>query len=192
MMAFNRVAIPIAVLLAVASGMALATEKETAGAPPDVSAPSESTTSYGAWSVKCGTGQSPDRVTRLCVLTQDGYDENRRLVFHVEIGKPPSAINPVFAIQFPVNVRAREKLSIQFESGVPEQTVNLDACFGASCYADLAFTNDLGERIARLPPQTKVTLAFKNAQNQPSKLPISLVGFTAAWRDYIGQSTTPK
>jgi invasion protein IalB len=128
------------------------------------------------WSARCVNnpeGQIVDcRVTQNIALTKTGQ---RLLAVVVRIPRDTGA--PAMTLNLPHGLFLPAGTTLQIDKATPKELV-IDTCDSKGCYASLDVDNEL---LMILKKGSTLTVTFQNLAKQPIVVPVTLVGFTAAF-----------
>jgi invasion protein IalB len=128
------------------------------------------------WSARCVNnpeGQVVDcRVTQNIALTKTGQ---RLLAVVVRIPRDTGA--PAMTLNLPHGLFLPAGTTLQIDKAVPKE-IGIETCDAKGCYASLEVD---GELLLTLKRGSTLTVTFQNLAKQPIVVPVTLVGFTAAF-----------
>jgi invasion protein IalB len=96
----------------------------------------------------------------------------------VTIRIPPDTLQPVMMITMPLGLSLASGVVFNVDGGA-STTLPIQTCDGNGCYAGSSVSSDLLSAMAR---GTTLNVTFKNLSLQDISLPMSLIGFTAAYQ----------
>ena len=135
----------------------------------------------GNWAYQCGQGQegqpAPCRVVQNIVLQQT----NQRLLTIV-IEPRDGAPNHALVLALPHGVFLPAGAQIRIDEGEPLSLV-IQTSDANGAYAGAAISDDL---LTALKGGTQMVVAFKTAQREDLAVPVTLIGFTAAYTQLGG------
>jgi invasion protein IalB len=128
------------------------------------------------WSAKCvnsADGALVDcRVTQNIALTKTGQ---RLLAVVVRI--PRETGSPVMTLNLPHGLYLPAGTTLQIDKTDPREIV-IETCDSKGCYATLDVDEEL---LVSLKKGSTLTVTFQNLAKQPIAVPVTLIGFTAAY-----------
>lgn len=128
------------------------------------------------WSARCMSnpeGQITDcRVTQNIALTKTGH---RLLAVVVRIPRDTGA--PAMTLNLPHGLFLPAGTQLQVDKTAPKEIV-IETCDAKGCYASLDVDPEL---LMSLKKGSTLTVTFQNLAKQPIVVPVTLVGFTAAF-----------
>jgi len=140
----------------------------------DTTSPAAAPTS--AWGTQC-VAESRS-ATLDCSAFQRGITQSGQLVGSVTIRIPPDTGKPVIVISAPLGVYLPAGITYSVDTGAPE-TLQIQGCDQNGCFANQPVTSDTLDAMAK---GQKLNISFSNLNKQPITLPLSLVGFSAAYQ----------
>lgn len=130
-----------------------------------------------SWSVRCAAASRetpPDcAIEQRAIVTQTG-----RLLMQLTIRVPAATREPVLMIQGPLGTYLPAGVTLDVD-GSDFQTLEFQTCEANGCYAASPLD---GARLKQLFNGQKLNINVQSANRQPLKVPMSLIGFTAAYR----------
>ncbi len=159
----------MAALLGLGAGGAGAQEPVLGGETP------AATTPQSAWASQCvadGRSGSLDCSVFQRVVTQAG-----QLVGSVTIRVPPGG-TPVMVVSTPLGLYLPNGITFSIDGGAANK-LELQTCEQTGCIATFPVTEEALNAMTR---GQKIDIAFANMNRQTITLPLSLVGFTAAYQ----------
>ena len=162
----------IASLLLATIVAAKAQQPDVTASPPAARATAPTPT----WSSRCS---AEGRAATLdCIVSQRLFVKNTgQRIGSVTIRMPGDRENPVMVIQIPTGLLLPAGVSIDID-GKDQQQLELETCDGNSCYVRQPVSDSL---LASMVRGQTLNISFQNLNKQKIKLPLSLVGFTAAY-----------
>lgn len=170
MRAVLSVAAALVTLMGPAVALAQQAEEPVIGG--DAAAPAQGT--GDAWASRCvsGTRQGPLE----CTLSQRAVTKQGQLVGSVTIQLPAGAA-PVMIVSVPLGIFLGAGITYAIDAN-PPKALELQTCDRTACYAETGLPAEL---ITAMQGGQKLNITFQNMQKQPVTLPMSLIGFTAAF-----------
>ena len=162
----------IASLLLTTTVAATAQQPDVKASPPAAEAAAPTPT----WSSRCS---AEGRAAALdCVVSQRLFVKNTgRLIGSVSVSLPGATGKPIMVIQTPVGLFLPAGVSIDIDGG-NQQQFELETCDGNGCYVRQQVSGSL---LAGMVKGQTLNISFQNLNKRQIKLPLSLVGFTAAY-----------
>jgi invasion protein IalB len=156
-------------LFTVAPGIA---QDQPAVDAPAVEAPQQQPAS--PWASRCAANGRQDPLE--CNISQRAVTKQGQLVGSVTI-RTIAGTDPVMVVSVPLGLYLGAGVSFDVD-GANGQQLELETCDRAGCYAQLKLTEDT---LNAFRGGQVLDIVFQNLNRQPVKLPMSLVGFTAAY-----------
>jgi invasion protein IalB len=128
-----------------------------------------------AWASQCasdGRAATPD-----CSVFQRGVTQTGQVVGSVTIRIPPGATEPVMIVSAPLGLFVPAGISYSIDGASP-QILPIQTCDQSGCFASQPVTQEM---LGAMFKGQKLDIAFSNMNQQAITLPLSLVGFTAAY-----------
>jgi invasion protein IalB len=128
-----------------------------------------------AWASQCvadGRTTTPD-----CSVFQRGVTQTGQVVGSVTIRIPPGTSEPVMVVSAPLGLSVPAGISYSIDGATP-QVLQIQTCDQSGCFASQPVTQ---ETLSAMFKGQKLDIAFANMNQQTITLPLSLVGFTAAY-----------
>lgn len=148
-------------------------------APPPPSSSSQAQTHvehYQDWEVRCGAGAQGS--TTNCEMVQTvSQKKNNKPIMRVAIGYPPKSDNPIAIFLLPLGMRLPPGVKFSIDSASPI-TFPVQFCVTQGCRADMPLKAEL---LRQLRAGTKATVVILEPRGRPISLPLSLMGFSAAF-----------
>lgn len=130
------------------------------------------------WSAKCdkdSTGQDTDcRVVQSIQLTK-----TKQTLLSVVVRKPSGNVRPLMTFNLPHGLFLPAGTTLQVDQ-TPEIVVPIETCDAKGCYASM---NVNSEMLVALKRGATMTVTFQNLARKPIGVPVTLVGFTAAFSE---------
>ncbi len=146
-------------------------------AAEDADTPSQTTATFGDWTVQCQV--LADKATTLCEMLQAVQaKENKGLLAKVAVGRLPGQEAMRVVVQLPLAVN----LSGPVELRVGDKVVvnaTYETCYPNFCLAGAAFNDDAAQMFKKAEA---MTIVFKTRTGADNGVPVSLKGFTAAFK----------
>lgn len=130
--------------------------------------------SADAWASRCVAATRSGPLE--CSLSQRAVTKQGQLVGSVTIQLPAGAPSAM-VVSVPLGIFLGAGVTFAIDTNAP-QALELQACDRTACYAETALPDEL---ITAMKGGEKLNITFQNMQKQPVTLPMSLVGFTAAF-----------
>lgn len=128
------------------------------------------------WTVACET--LPNSKDQVCNLFQNVTNETGKVVMQIAIGYPPKSDEAQAIITLPLGVLLQP--GIEFTAGTAKaQRFPFSVCVKNGCVAIVKLD---AESIKGLKAGTKGSVKFAAAQKKIIEIPVSLSGFTAAFK----------
>jgi len=160
--------------LALAAGLALASasavQAQQAGGAQGGNAGARN------WVMQCGEAQG-DTPRRCRVVQNIVLQETNQRLLTVVVEPREGAENHALVLALPHGVFLPAGASIAVDDGEPAALV-IQTSDANGAYAGTAISDDL---LASLKKGSRMTVAFKTAQRKDLAVPVSLIGFTAAY-----------
>jgi invasion protein IalB len=167
-----RLARTLAPVLALAGALALGNTSGIAQTAPDAgaSAPAEN------WVVQCGEAKegAPKRCRALQNIVMK--DSGQRLLT-VVVEPREGAPNHAIVIALPHGVFLPAGAVIKIDDGA-EQKMVIQTSDASGAYAGMAISDEM---LAAMKKGERLVIGFKTAQQQDLAIPVTLIGFTAAY-----------
>jgi invasion protein IalB len=129
-----------------------------------------------SWASRCvAQGRT---ATLDCSVMQRAVTQQGEVVGSVTIRVPPDTGKPVLIVSTPLGLYLPAGVTYSIDTGTPQQ-LQLETCDRNGCYASTPLSDDMVN--AMLKGQ-KLNVAFQSLNKQTITLPMSLVGFTAAYQ----------
>jgi invasion protein IalB len=130
------------------------------------------------WAVRCGEIEDPSGDTaQVCEMLQRvSIQETGQPVMEMAIGYLPEREQPVAVFTLPLGIRLPPGVQLTVDGGEPIR-FPVQICVRQGCRADLVLTPELIESMRN---GTEAQIAVIDPRGQPVRLPVSLIGFTAA------------
>lgn len=154
-----------------AGGIPLSGQAQTASSETPAASPKET------WSVRCAAASreaAPDcSIEQRAIVTQTG-----RLLMQITIRVPASTLKPVLMVQGPLGTYLPGGITMDVD-GTEFQKLDFQTCEANGCYAASPLSP---EKLTQLFNGQKLNINVQSANRQPLKVPMSLIGFTAAYQ----------
>lgn len=142
---------------------------------PAWAAEQEIESTFGDWSKICTLDEASD--TRVCQIVQSA-NQNDQLVFQSAIGYVEGNEQPIMYLTAPLGIFLPKGITVIVEEN-PGLTAIVQRCDGKGCLALLALED---ATIDAMRKGTDAKIIFAANAQQNVSLPLSLDGFTAAFR----------
>lgn len=162
-----------AVLLAATLAAAPALAQDQPAADP-TAAPDAAQQPVSPWATGCVAQGRQGPLE--CTLSQRAITKQGQLVGSVTI-RTVAGNQPMMIVTVPLGLYLGAGVSFDVD-GANAQKLDLETCDRNGCYAQLALSE---EQLAAFRGGQALDIVFQNLNRQPVKLPMSLVGFTAAY-----------
>ncbi len=171
------------ILLLLVSGVIQAPMAQNAASPDKAGSATGSTTDSTAgakespWSVQClalSRDALPDcTIEQRAIVTQTG-----RLLMQISIRVPAETRKPFLTVQGPLGTYLPAGITLDVD-GTKFQELAFQACEANGCFAGTPLSE---EQLAMLFKGGKLNVIVQSATRQPVAVPMSLIGFTDAFR----------
>jgi invasion protein IalB len=167
-----------------AGGAATATAQlappAAAPSPPPAPAPAAAETPQTpalVWTTRCTS--EGRRLPLDCAMEQRAFiTSTGQFIGSVTLRLPPDTQSPVMMITTPLGLSLAGGVVFNIDGGTPT-TLPLQTCDNNGCYAGAPVSSEL---LAAMSRGTTLNVTFKNLSQQDISLPMSLIGFTAAYQ----------
>jgi invasion protein IalB len=163
--------VPAALLALCLAAPAVAQDQQVAD-PTATDAPQQQSAS--PWAARCAANGRQDPLE--CSISQRAVTKQGQLVGSVTI-RTIAGGEPIMIVSVPLGLYLGAGVSFDVDGANPQQ-LQLETCDRAGCYAQLKLTDD---HLNAFRGGQALDIVFQNLNRQPVKLPMSLVGFTAAY-----------
>ena len=146
-------------------------------AAEDVDTPSQTTATFGDWTVQCRL--LDDKSTKLCEMLQAiQAKENNGLLAKIAVGRLPGkeAMRVVGQLPLAVNLSNPVELRVGDKVAV---SATYETCYPDFCLAGASFSDDAVQMFKKAEA---MTIVFKTRAGAAHGVPVSLKGFTAAFK----------
>lgn len=158
-------------VLSPAAALAQAAPEPVIGGADTAAAPQQTA---DAWASRC---VAETRTAPLeCSLIQRAVTQQGQLVGSVTLQLPPAGPQRI-VVSVPLGFYLGAGVTYDVDGANP-QPLDMQACDRSACYGEAALTPEL---LGAMQGGEKFNITFQNMQKQPVKLPMSLIGFTAAY-----------
>jgi len=161
-----------ALLLAIFAAAPAIAQDQPAADPAAIDAPQQQAAS--PWAARCAANGRQDPLE--CSISQRAVTKQGQLVGSVTI-RTIAGSEPMMIVSVPLGLYIGAGVSFDVDGANPQQ-LQLETCDRAGCYAQLKLTED---HLNAFRGGQALDIVFQNLNRQPVKLPMSLVGFTAAY-----------
>lgn len=175
----HRRVLPAALLLAVAllvpwHGLPAQSEGSQAAPGDGEEAPRQ----FDDWALECGKPEGMERET--CYMFQNIVvrDTGQRLL-HTAVGYAADGSTPMLLLTAPLGVHLPGGVSLQIDDAEPMR-LPFERCTSRGCHAAAALEPDV---VAALKAGLELKVTFSDGASEPVTLPVSLRGFTRAYRE---------
>ncbi|HKJ95723.1 MAG TPA: invasion associated locus B family protein [Gammaproteobacteria bacterium] len=127
------------------------------------------------WAVRCGK-MGNDNVQGCVMFQSVSEKKNNKQVMRISIGYPTNADTPIAVFQLPLGMHLPPGVAFAVDDGDAVH-FPVQFCFQQGCRADLQLKDDL---LNTLKNGKHATVEIQDPRGRPVKLPVSLMGFTAA------------
>jgi invasion protein IalB len=160
-------------LLAGSAGALAQQDAATAGdAASDAAA-----TERELWSSRCVAGARGASLD--CAIEQRAFvSSTRQLLAAVKVRVPGDTGKPILMVQTALGVYLPAGVALSVD-GLGSATLELQMCDGAGCYAFAPLAEAMLDGMRR---GDKLNLSFQDMKKQTIKVPMSLAGFSAAYK----------
>jgi invasion protein IalB len=147
-------------------------------APAPAAAPAENQDVLPShWTSRCISEARNSNVE--CVVEQSAFvTKTGQLLADVTARVPADTHHPVMVIQLPVGLFLPAGVTVQVDSGKPQQitlqTCDLKGCYGAEPLAD--------DTLAAMKSGTKLAISFQNTSKETVVIPFGLSNFSEAYQ----------
>lgn len=175
----SRLALAV-VVLATGSWAALAQQTLAPTSPPAPAAPPAAETPPAptlVWTTRCTS--EGRRLPLDCAMEQRAYiTTTGQFIGSVALRIPPDTQAPVLRVTTPLGLSLAGGVWFNVDGGTPI-SLPLQTCDANGCYAGSPVSPEL---LGTLSRGTTLNVTFKNLSEQDITLPMSLIGFTAAYQ----------
>ncbi|WP_346891901.1 invasion associated locus B family protein [uncultured Roseibium sp.] len=146
-------------------------------AAEDADTPSQTTATFGDWTVQCRL--LDDKSTKLCEMLQAiAAKDNKGLLAKIAVGRLPGKEAMRVVVQLPLAVHLGSPVELRVGDKVavkaPYETCYPDFCLAGAVFSDAA---------AQIFKKAKaMTIVFADRSGAAKGVPVSLTGFTAAFK----------
>jgi invasion protein IalB len=129
------------------------------------------------WTTRCTS--EGRRLPLDCAMEQRAYiTSTGQFIGSVTLRLPPDTQSPVMMITTPLGLSLAGGVVFNIDGGTPT-TLPLQTCDNNGCYAGAPVSSEMLSAMSR---GTTLNVTFKNLSQQDISLPMSLLGFTAAYQ----------
>jgi invasion protein IalB len=160
-----------AALALLAPGLALA----------DDPVPQSTTATYDAWQLRCESRTAGGKTMKVCEIAQTVQVQGQaQPALQIAIGHPSPAEDLRIVFQLPIGVWLPFPPQLRLTEAGEPLAASFKRCLPAACFADLAYTDQLGKAFIGDADQ-QAQVVFQAAEGQNIALPVSFKGFAAAF-----------
>lgn len=146
-------------------------------AAEDVDTPSQTTATFGDWTVQCRV--LDDKSTKLCEMLQAVQaKENKGLLAKVAVGRLPGKEAMRVVVQLPLAVHLGSPVELRVGDKVAV-SAGYETCYPNFCIAGAVFSEDAAQMFKKAEA---MTIVFRDRSGTAKGVPVSLKGFTAAFK----------
>lgn len=128
------------------------------------------------WSARCVTDASGQ--TSAChVIQRIKRNKTGALLMSVLVELPVKTLKPELKLNLPLGLYLPAGTTLQVDK-TPTKEIQIETCDVKGCYAGLGVDEDM---LTALKRGNTMTVTFQNVARQPIAIPVTLVGFTAAF-----------
>jgi invasion protein IalB len=147
----------------------------------DDAVPQSTTATYDAWQLRCESRTVGEKTTKACEIAQTVQVQGQaQPALQIAIGHPSPAEDLRIVLQLPVGVWLPFPPQLRLTEAGEPIAASFKRCLPAACFADLAYTDQLGKAFTGDADQ-QAQVVFQAAEDQNIALPISFKGFAAAF-----------
>lgn len=128
------------------------------------------------WSARCVTGAGGQ--TSAChVIQRIKRNKTGALLMSVLVELPVKTLEPELKLNLPLGLYLPAGTTLQVDR-TPTREIQIETCDVKGCYAGIGLDEDM---LTALKRGNTMTVTFQNVARQPIAIPVTLVGFTAAF-----------
>ncbi len=128
------------------------------------------------WSARCVTDTSGQ--TSAChVIQRIKRNKTGALLMSVLVELPVKTLKPELKLNLPLGLYLPAGTTLQVDK-TPTKEIQIETCDVKGCYAGIGVDEDM---LIALKRGNTMTVTFQNVARQPIAIPVTLVGFTAAF-----------
>lgn len=162
----------------------------TSPALAETATPSNTTATYGNWTVTCAQSADQKVCQMVTKLNLKGADGQLRPLIEVAIGQPPAGGDLRIVLQVPMDVALREAVVLSTDAAGADPaatpkpqtdlvTASYFACVPTGCIADAVLDKASLTTLKSVPTMTATFTALNGAKK--IAVPVALDGFGDAW-----------
>ena len=164
-------------LIAFAAAGLMALPAGTAGATNADDQPVQTTATYGDWTVRC---RADANKKELCEMLQVVRAKNQQAALaNIAVGRLPNDETMRIVVQLPIAVHLPGAVNLKVGAKVLA-TAQFQSCFQAFCLARADLTPEASDAFKKA---RTMTIAFQDRSEAEKTVPVSLMGFTAAFKN---------
>ncbi len=128
------------------------------------------------WSARCVTDNNGQ--TSAChVIQRIKRNKTGALLMSVLVELPVKTLKPELKLNLPLGLYLPAGTTLQVDK-TPTKEIQIETCDVKGCYAGIGVDEDM---LTALKRGNTMTVTFQNVARQPIAIPVTLVGFTAAF-----------
>lgn len=146
-------------------------------AAEDADTPSQTTATFGDWTVQCRL--LDDKSTKLCEMLQAvAAKGNKGLLAKIAVGRLPGKDAMRVVVQLPLAVHLNSPVELRVGDKVAVKAA-YETCYPDFCIAGAAFSDNAAQMFKKAQA---MTIVFTDRSGAAKGVPVSLNGFTAAFK----------